>query len=101
MKPRGIGWPETGKFSTARCVCAPQSASAGTCSSPMLSCSMRKPASAVAAFLERAMIHVSLQRGAAAAVAAGARIRQRRKRLRQQSFIATDDADEHGLALQT
>ena len=35
------GRPLIGKFSTARCVCAPHSASAGTCSSPMLSCSMR------------------------------------------------------------
>ncbi len=30
-----------GKFSTARCVCAPQYASAGTCISPRLSCSVR------------------------------------------------------------
>src|SRR5690606_7195586 len=95
MKPRGIGWPETGKFSTARCVCAPQSASAGTCSSPMLSCSMRKPASAVAAFLERAMIHVSLLRGCGRA-GCPARIRQGRKRLRQAGFLATDYADERG-----
>ena len=42
MNSRGIGWPEIGKFSTARWVCAPHSASAGTCSSPMLSCSVRK-----------------------------------------------------------
>ncbi|KAG0753708.1 hypothetical protein G6F22_021339 [Rhizopus arrhizus] len=43
MKPRGMRWPETGKFCTARWVCAPQRASAGTCSSPMLSCSIRNP----------------------------------------------------------
>src|SRR5690606_9764699 len=42
MKPRGIGRPEMGKFCTARWVCAPHRASAGTCSSPMLSCSIRK-----------------------------------------------------------
>ena len=41
MKPRGIGRPDTGKLRTARWVCAPHSASAGTSSSPMLSCSMR------------------------------------------------------------
>jgi hypothetical protein len=44
MKPRGMGRPEIGKFCTARWVCAPHSASAGTRSSPMLSCSMRSPA---------------------------------------------------------
>ena len=41
MNSRGIGMPEIGKFCTARCVVAPYSASAGTCSSPMLSFSMR------------------------------------------------------------
>ena len=51
MKPRGIGRPDTGKFCTARWVCAPHSASAGTCSSPMLSCSLRVlPAEAVPFF---------------------------------------------------
>ena len=33
--------PEIGKFSTARCVCAAQSASRGTRTSPIVSCSMR------------------------------------------------------------
>ncbi len=33
--------PLIGKFSTARCVCARHSASSGTRTSPMLSCSMR------------------------------------------------------------
>ena len=33
--------PLIGKFSTARCVCARHSASSGTLTSPMLSCSMR------------------------------------------------------------
>src|ERR1700691_6135602 len=41
MKARGRVRPLIGKFSTARCVCAPQSASAGTFSSPMLSRSTR------------------------------------------------------------
>ena len=41
MNSRGIGRPEIGKLSTARWVCAPYSASAGTFSSPMLSRSMR------------------------------------------------------------
>ena len=45
MNSRGIGRPEIGKFCTARWVCAPHSASAGTCSSPMLSRSMRNCAS--------------------------------------------------------
>src|SRR5690348_7745358 len=36
------GVPEIGKFSTARWVCARQSASAGTWTSPIESCSMRK-----------------------------------------------------------
>ena len=47
-RPRGRGSapastvsPETGKFSTARCVCAPQRAAAGTRTSPMVSCSIR------------------------------------------------------------
>jgi hypothetical protein len=33
--------PEIGKFSTARCVCAAYSASFGTRTSPIVSCSMR------------------------------------------------------------
>ena len=37
MNPRGILSPLIGKFSIARCVCAPQSAVAGTRNSPMLS----------------------------------------------------------------
>ena len=41
MKSRGMRSPLIGKFSTARCVCAPHSASAGTFSSPRLSRSMR------------------------------------------------------------
>ncbi len=41
MNCRGIGMPLIGKLFTARWVCAPQSASAGTSSSPMLSFSMR------------------------------------------------------------
>ena len=40
-----IGVPEIGKFSTARCVWARQSASAGTLTSPMVSCSMRQAVS--------------------------------------------------------
>jgi hypothetical protein len=35
------GVPEIGKFSTARCVCARHSASRGTRTSPIVSCSMR------------------------------------------------------------
>ena len=34
--------PEMGKFSTARCVCARHSAAAGTCTAPMVSCSVRQ-----------------------------------------------------------
>src|SRR5687768_7682032 len=41
MNSRGIARPEIGKLSTARWVCAPYIASAGTFSSPMLSRSMR------------------------------------------------------------
>ena len=37
--------PEIGKFSTARCVCARHNASAGTRTSPMVSCSIRNPGS--------------------------------------------------------
>ncbi|SLD05173.1 Uncharacterised protein [Mycobacteroides abscessus subsp. massiliense] len=46
-RPRARIWvrsrprPEMGKFSTARWVCARHSASAGTRTSPMVSCSMR------------------------------------------------------------
>ena len=40
-KPAGMRWPLTGKFCTARWVCAPYSASAGTATSPMLSVSVR------------------------------------------------------------
>src|SRR6185312_5649892 len=52
MNSRGRHRPDTGKLSMARWVWAPYSASAGTCSSPMLSCSMRnafmrKPSCAV------------------------------------------------------
>src|SRR5436190_11582494 len=38
---RSIRSPEMGKLSTARCVCAPQRAAAGTRTSPMVSCSVR------------------------------------------------------------
>src|SRR5688500_16601827 len=41
MNRRGNRRPDTGKFSTARCVCAPQYASAGTRTSPMESFSTR------------------------------------------------------------
>ncbi len=42
IRAGSIGVPLIGKFSTARCVCARHSASAGTRTSPMESCSMRK-----------------------------------------------------------
>ena len=48
MNWRGIVRPEIGKLLTARCVCAPQSASSGTWSSPILSFSMRYPLSLIA-----------------------------------------------------
>src|SRR5437773_2269609 len=41
MNARGKRRPLMGKFSTARCVWAPYSASPGTRTSPMVSCSMR------------------------------------------------------------
>ena len=41
MNPRGIRWPEIGKFRTARWVDAPYSASAGTAISPIESRSVR------------------------------------------------------------
>src|SRR5438105_1739113 len=41
--------PEIGKFCTARCVCAPHRASAGTWTSPIESCSVRNPATATSA----------------------------------------------------
>src|SRR5690554_690579 len=44
MWPRSSGVPEIGKFSTARCVCARYSAFAGTRTSPIVSCSIRKSA---------------------------------------------------------
>src|SRR5690625_226188 len=47
----GMGWPLMGKLLTARWVCAPQSASAGTCSSPMLSCSVRNSLMDIASLL--------------------------------------------------
>ncbi len=37
----GTGLPETGKFSTARWVLAPQSACPGICISPIVSCAVR------------------------------------------------------------
>jgi hypothetical protein len=37
MTSIGTGWPETGKFSTARCVLAPQRAPAGIVISPIVS----------------------------------------------------------------
>ena len=39
--------PDTGKFSTARCVCAPHRAAAGTRTSPIVSCSTRNSSSAM------------------------------------------------------
>src|SRR3954447_22102817 len=42
MWPRSIGCPEIGKFSTARWVCARHLARAGTRTSPIESCSIRK-----------------------------------------------------------
>ena len=44
IRSRDSGSPETWKFSTARWVCAPHSASSGTATSPMESCSIRNPA---------------------------------------------------------
>ena len=44
MNAGGNGRPEIGKFSTARWVCGPHSASAGTCISPRLSFSTRNSA---------------------------------------------------------
>ncbi len=41
MSSRSIGWPEIGKFSTARWVCARHLAAAGTRTSPIESFSMR------------------------------------------------------------
>ena len=41
ISARSTGRPEIGKFSTARCVCAPQQASTGTRTSPIESCSTR------------------------------------------------------------
>ena len=43
--------PDTGKFSTARWLCAPHRAEAGTLTSPIVSCSMRKPSSLTPATL--------------------------------------------------
>ena len=42
---RSMPRPEIGKFSTARCVWARHNASAGTRTSPMVSCSIRNPSS--------------------------------------------------------
>ena len=42
ISSRSIGMPEIGKFCTARCVWARHKASAGTCTSPIESCSVRK-----------------------------------------------------------
>ena len=56
MRARATIWagsrpdPEIGKFSTARCVCAPYSASMGTRTSPMVSCSIRYSGWVVKAF---------------------------------------------------
>ena len=47
MLARSIGWPEIGKFSTARWVCARHLARAGTRTSPIESCSMRKSLSVI------------------------------------------------------
>ena len=47
IRAGSIGVPEMGKFSTARWVCARHSASAGTRTSPMESCSMRKLMSSI------------------------------------------------------
>jgi hypothetical protein len=44
---RSIRSPEIGKFSTARCVWAPQRALAGTCTSPIVSRSMRNSSAAM------------------------------------------------------
>ncbi len=57
MKARGMRCPDTGKFCTARWVCAPHRASAGTCSSPMLSRSVRKPALETLLIINSAQSH--------------------------------------------
>ena len=49
ISSRSMVRPEIGKFSTARWVCAPQRAWAGTRTSPIESCSIRKPASSLVA----------------------------------------------------
>ena len=47
MSARSIRSPEIGKLSTARCVCAPHRAAAGTRTSPIVSCSMRNSSAAM------------------------------------------------------
>ena len=49
ISPRSTVSPETGKFSTARCVCAPQRAALGTRTSPIVSCSIRYSSSSAMA----------------------------------------------------
>ena len=56
MKRCGIGWPLKPKLFSARCVCAPHSAPAGTASSPMLSRSMREEAGS-AAMMSLSAVH--------------------------------------------
>jgi hypothetical protein len=46
ISDRSTWSPEIGKFSTARCVCAPHLAVAGTRTSPIESCSTRQPSGA-------------------------------------------------------
>src|SRR5258708_6138711 len=48
IRSRDNGSPEISKFCTARCVCAPHNASAGTATSPIESWSMRKSSGAPA-----------------------------------------------------
>ena len=62
----GTGWPETGKFSTARCVEAPHSASAGICISPIVSWAVRNSAMVKAPGRRRARRRSSLVLGTTA-----------------------------------
>jgi hypothetical protein len=55
--------PDTGKFSTARCVCAPHRAQNGTATSPIESCSMRTFGSSVIGPSIPRAYHVAHHRG--------------------------------------
>src|SRR5450432_4420162 len=104
MRRRGRRRPLTGKLPIARCVCAPQSASTGTCTSPSESVSFRvAPAMSYALLLKKNVVgHVlrarleprARQIGGRLAQALGEHLREGPQKLHRQLRLLANDLVE-------